>query len=82
MDLIELIANFKITSNKVRSWAQLNLSGHEFVFAKFCVVLKNHLAANLILSSIWARGWGKMGHGRARVSAPGRVREGAAKWVR
>ena len=72
----------RLPSRVSTSWAQLNLRGHEFVFAKFCVVLKNHLAANLILSSIWVRGWGKMGHGRARVSAPGWVRAGDAKWVR
>ena len=62
--------------------AQLNFSGPEFVIAKFLDVLKIHLAANLILEAIQVRGWCKMAPGRARVSAPGRVREGDAKLVR
>ena len=62
--------------------AQLNFSGPEFVVAKFWEVLKNHLAANLILEAIQVRDWGKMAPGRARVSAPGRVREGDSKLVR
>ena len=61
---------------------QLNFSGPEFVFAKFWEVLKKHLAANLILKGIWVRGWVKMAPGKARVSAPGRVRERDAYLVR
>ena len=57
-----------------RLWAQQNFNGPEFVFAKFSEVLKNHLAANLILKLIWVKGWGKM--------APGKVREGDNKLVR
>ena len=45
---------------------QLNFSGPKLVFAKFWEVLKNQLAANLMLKCIWVRGWGKMVHGRIR----------------
>ena len=31
-------------------WAQLNFDGPEFIFAKFWEVLKNHMAAKLILN--------------------------------
>ena len=47
----------------------------------FCQILGS-LADNLILKVIWVRGWGKMAPGRARVSAPGTVREGGANLVR
>ena len=47
-------------------------------FEKF---LKNLLGANFILKVFWARGWDKMAPNRARVSAPGRIREGDAKLV-
>ena len=40
--------------------AQLNFSGPQFVFAKFCEVLKNHLTANLILKVISSSGWGHL----------------------
>ena len=61
---------------------QLNFSGPEFVFAKFCEVLRKYMAANFTLKVIWVRGLGKMAPDRARVSASGRVREGDAKLVR
>ena len=62
--------------------AQLNFSSPEFVLGHTGKFLKNHLAANLNKNVIWVRGRGKMASDRARVSAPGRVREGDAKSVR
>ena len=63
----------------LNSSAQLNFSGPEFVFAKFWEVLKKSSGSYF---NFRVRGWGKMAPGRARVSAPDRVREGDAKLVR
>jgi len=40
------------------------------------------MAAISVLVCIWVRGWDKRFPSRARVSAPGKVREGDAKLVR
>jgi len=53
----------------------------EFVFDKFCQVLKYHLAADLILNSIWVRGWGKMALSRARRVLSAGLEKGMLNWV-
>ena len=60
----------------------INFIGPEFIFAKFCEVLRKYMAANFTLKVIWVRGLGNMAPDRASVSASGRVREGDAKLVR
>jgi len=62
---------------KIEIPAQLNFRNPQLVFAKFWKVFKNYIEAYLIISiSIWFMGWGMMGPTWARVSTPGRVREG------
>ena len=73
VDLTEI--NLRSDLDMGHNWT---LAVPNLILPNFGKFLKNHLAANLILQGIW----GKMAPGRARVSAPGRVREGDAKLVR
>ena len=72
--LIQLIKDYQ---NQLQFRAQLNLSGPEFICAKFWEVLKKSSGS---LFNFRIRGWGKVAPGRAKVSAPAGLEKGMLNW--